>query len=142
MVERRVRDAKAAGSNPVAPTFFRNEPFGENVEGLSHCGDKSYVVEHAVQKHGFEDAALRGVVGGKPLATKGLRKFKNFRRQLGVFVVGAVLEDVVDGASRERRLRLPPDASLGVNLLDHAINGQVLVRVEMEDALDVGSIRF
>jgi hypothetical protein len=28
-------------SNPVAPTFFRNEPFGENVEGLSYCGDKS-----------------------------------------------------------------------------------------------------
>jgi hypothetical protein len=26
---------------PVAPTLFRNEPFGENVERLSHCGDKS-----------------------------------------------------------------------------------------------------
>ena len=25
--------------------FFRNEPFGENVEGLSHFGDKSCVVE-------------------------------------------------------------------------------------------------
>jgi hypothetical protein len=23
-------------SNPVVPTFFRNEPFDENVEGLSH----------------------------------------------------------------------------------------------------------
>jgi hypothetical protein len=33
------------GSNPVAPTFFRKKPFGENVEGLSHCGDKSYANE-------------------------------------------------------------------------------------------------
>jgi len=29
------------GTWRVAPTIFRNEPFGENVEGLSHCGDKS-----------------------------------------------------------------------------------------------------
>jgi hypothetical protein len=33
---------EVSGSNPVAPTIFRNEPFGENVEGLSHCGDQSY----------------------------------------------------------------------------------------------------
>jgi hypothetical protein len=26
---------KVAGSNPVAPTLFRNKPFGEHVEGLS-----------------------------------------------------------------------------------------------------------
>jgi hypothetical protein len=31
-----------SGSNPVAPTFFRNEPFGEYVEGLFHCEDASY----------------------------------------------------------------------------------------------------
>jgi hypothetical protein len=24
------------GSNPVAPTFFSNKPFGENVEGLCY----------------------------------------------------------------------------------------------------------
>jgi hypothetical protein len=32
------------GSNPFAPTLFRNEPFGEDedVEGLSRCGDESY----------------------------------------------------------------------------------------------------
>ncbi len=29
-------------------------------------------------KHDFEDAALRGILGGKPLIAKGLRKFKNF----------------------------------------------------------------
>jgi hypothetical protein len=34
-------DRRQLGSNPVVPTFFRNEPFGENVEGLSHCGDES-----------------------------------------------------------------------------------------------------
>jgi hypothetical protein len=31
---------EVAGSNPVAPTFFRNEPFGENVEGLCRCGTR------------------------------------------------------------------------------------------------------
>ena len=31
----------SVSSNPVAPTLFGNEPFGENVEGLSHCGDGS-----------------------------------------------------------------------------------------------------
>src|SRR5690606_2303854 len=51
-----------------------------------------------------------------------------------------VLEDVVDGASRELRLRLPPDTALGVDLLDHAVKRQVLGGVEMEDALDVGGL--
>jgi hypothetical protein len=31
---RQVRDQEVAGSNPVTPTVFRNEPFGEQVEGL------------------------------------------------------------------------------------------------------------
>ncbi len=30
------------GSNPAAPTIFRTERFGEHVEGLSHCGNRSY----------------------------------------------------------------------------------------------------
>ncbi len=38
LVERCVRDAEVAGSNPVAPTIFRNKPFGQQVKGLSHCG--------------------------------------------------------------------------------------------------------
>ena len=29
----------AAGSNPVTPTILQIEPFDENVEGLSLCGD-------------------------------------------------------------------------------------------------------
>jgi hypothetical protein len=29
-------------SNLVVSTIFRNEPIGENVEGLSHCGNKGY----------------------------------------------------------------------------------------------------
>ena len=32
---------KVASSNLVAPTFLRKKPFGENVEGLSHCGSRS-----------------------------------------------------------------------------------------------------
>jgi hypothetical protein len=34
--------AQIASSNLVAPTVFRNEPFGEIVEGLRRCWDKSY----------------------------------------------------------------------------------------------------
>jgi len=63
----RIRDRPENSSNPVAPTFFRNEPFGENVEGLSHFGDESCAVERAVQTHDFEDSTLCIVVGGKPL---------------------------------------------------------------------------
>jgi len=37
-------------SRPVAPTIFQNEPFGENVEGLSYFVDKLSVDELAVQK--------------------------------------------------------------------------------------------
>jgi len=74
-------------SRLVAPTFFGNEPFGQNVEGLSYFRDKSYAVECAVQTHDFEDPTLCVVVGGKPLLAKRLRKFKHFGRQLGVFVV-------------------------------------------------------
>src|SRR5688500_2632312 len=36
---------KVAGSNPVTPTVFRNKPFGDNVEGLCHCGDWSCVAQ-------------------------------------------------------------------------------------------------
>jgi hypothetical protein len=41
------------GSNPLAPIFFRDKPFGEYVEGLSRCGDKSCAVERAVPTHDF-----------------------------------------------------------------------------------------
>ena len=34
-------EQEAASSNLAAPTVFRNEPFGEYVEGFSHCGDGS-----------------------------------------------------------------------------------------------------
>jgi len=61
-----VRDAEVAGSNPVAPTFPRNEPFGEDVEGLSHCGAKSYVIETQVRTDDFEDLPFRGTICRKP----------------------------------------------------------------------------
>ncbi len=43
------QEQRVAGSNPVASTIFCNEPFGQNVEGLSHFTDKSCVVESEVQ---------------------------------------------------------------------------------------------
>ncbi len=42
-------DKKAAGSIPAASTLLRNEPFGENVEGLSYCGAYTSVDELAVR---------------------------------------------------------------------------------------------
>ena len=36
-LERCVRDAEAAGSNPVAPTILKSGPFGESVERPSLC---------------------------------------------------------------------------------------------------------
>ena len=59
-------------SNPVAPTIFRNEPFGENVEGLSHCGTKSCAVEGAVQTHDFENSAFLVKIRTKPFLTQAL----------------------------------------------------------------------
>src|SRR5208283_512889 len=89
-VPRETGNRKLRGSNPFAPTVFREKPFGENVEGLSHCGDKSYAIETGVQKHDFEQSTLRDIIGGKPLLFKSLREFKNFRRQLGCFIVRSV----------------------------------------------------
>lgn len=77
LVERCVRDAEVAGSNPVAPTIFRNEPFGEYVEGLSHCGANRYAIESAVQKYDFEDPTFFETICTKPFLGKDLRDFKS-----------------------------------------------------------------
>ena len=39
---------RCAGSIPVTPTIGNEGPFGEYIEGLSYCGEKSYVIESAV----------------------------------------------------------------------------------------------
>jgi hypothetical protein len=75
------------GSNPVAPTVFREKPFGKNVEGLSYKRDKVYAIEMAVQTDDFEDSPLGIVIGCKPLAAKRLRKFRHLGRQFRRFIV-------------------------------------------------------
>jgi hypothetical protein len=55
----------AAGSNQVAPTFFRKKPFGENVEGLSQFSDQCCAVERAVQTHDFEQSTFGVVIGAR-----------------------------------------------------------------------------
>ena len=69
---------EVAGSNPVSPTIFQTKPFGQQVEGLSHCRDKTYVIESPVQTDDFKDSTFGGVVRCKPLISQGLRKFKRF----------------------------------------------------------------
>src|SRR5690606_2039046 len=83
---------EVGGSNPLTPTFLRNEPFGENVEGLSYCGYKTYAVERPVQTDDFEDATFGGVVGRKPLLPQALRKFKRFHRNVDDFVAPPVAD--------------------------------------------------
>jgi hypothetical protein len=41
---------------------LRNKPFGERVEGLSHCEDKTCAIEAAVPTDDFEDPPLGGVI--------------------------------------------------------------------------------
>ena len=55
---------KKFNSRLVVPTFFRNEPFGEHVEGLSRCGDKGYAIETAVQSRDAEEASMAGGYAG------------------------------------------------------------------------------
>jgi hypothetical protein len=50
-----LRVSLASRSNPVAPTIFRKNPFGENVGGLSLCGDESCVASKAVQTDRLQD---------------------------------------------------------------------------------------
>ena len=49
-LERLLWEQEVARSNRVAPTHFRNKPFGQQVEGLSHLRNKTCAVERAVQK--------------------------------------------------------------------------------------------
>ena len=55
LVERCVRDAEAAGSNPVAPTYLQIRPFGENVKRLSLLSDQTYVAQGAVQTYAVQN---------------------------------------------------------------------------------------
>src|SRR5665213_338173 len=52
--------------------------------------------------------------------------------------IGPVLEDVMDRASWELSLRRSPEPAFGVDPLDYAIERQVFVGVEVEDAAHVG----
>ena len=61
---------EVAGSNPVAPTILQIEPFGECVEGLSHCEVEVYVINGAVHSGDFEDSPLRVAIIIRWLARK------------------------------------------------------------------------
>jgi hypothetical protein len=61
--QRQIPDKKSSIAVLSPRPFFRNEPFGENVEEISHGGDWSCVFEPALQKHDFENSALRRVIG-------------------------------------------------------------------------------
>ena len=74
-------------SNPFAPTIFLFEPFGHEVEGLSHFRDKTYAVERPVQTDDFENSTLCSDIRRKPFGSQVLRKFKRTDGQINGFVV-------------------------------------------------------
>ena len=61
-LERYLGVVEVAGSNPVTPTIFDFEPFGENVEGLSLCSVDVYVAQSTVQTNRIQYLATDGVV--------------------------------------------------------------------------------
>lgn len=68
------------------PDYLSKRALGQQVKGLSYCGDKSCAFEGKVQTGDFEDSTFCGVVGGKPLLSLALRKFKRFHHNVDGFV--------------------------------------------------------
>src|SRR6185437_7895608 len=62
-LERRFWEPKVAGSNPVTPIVFQKQPFGQQVEGLSHCKLKTYAVQPQVQTGMCRPQSLAGAAG-------------------------------------------------------------------------------
>jgi hypothetical protein len=75
---------KKFNSHPVVPTVFGNEPFDQDVEGLSHLRPKSCAVQGKVQTHDFEDLVFCRAVTGKRFSNQRLRKFEHLERNLGL----------------------------------------------------------
>lgn len=67
---------KAFNLCPVTPTCWNEMPFGDNVEGLSHCGAEGSAAGPFVQTDDSADPPLRGVARSRPLLQQGLRAFK------------------------------------------------------------------
>jgi hypothetical protein len=72
---------------PVASTFFRNESFGEYVEGLSHFGDLRYVIQTKVQTDDFQYSPLGGIIRHKPFLDKGLLQCERLDGNIGGLIV-------------------------------------------------------
>jgi hypothetical protein len=112
---------EVAGSNPVAPTIFLKKPFGQQAEGLSHCGDKTCAVERAVQTEDFEDSTFCVVVSGKPFLSKALRKFKRFHRNVDDFVPATVgsLDFQLQLSGSISQVSVRRGEYVGVDLFEH-----------------------
>ncbi len=65
--------------------ILQNNPFGEHVEGLSYCGNKTCVIKAAVQKDDFQYSTFC-VISGKRAIRQGLRKSEYFHRNIGQFI--------------------------------------------------------
>jgi hypothetical protein len=81
----------------IPATNLQREPFGEDVEGLSHCGAKTYAVERKVQTEDFEEPPLFGNIRAKPFVGKRLRKFKHLKRQFSDFRLLPILPFKLNG---------------------------------------------
>lgn len=61
-------------------------PFGEYVEGFSYGGYEAFALEAAVLPEDFKNLTFHSAIRINPLIFKGLRKFKHFGSQVGIFV--------------------------------------------------------
>src|SRR5258705_13531959 len=96
------RDQEVASSNLVTPTVFQKQPFGQQVEGLSHFKYETYAVERQVQTEHFEHLTLFGGTSTHPLLFQPLRKFKRLRRK-----IARLVRATVAGVQLELQLRHP-----------------------------------
>lgn len=97
------------------PTFFREEPFGECVDGLSHFWDQRCAIEPEVQTGDLEDAAPCRDVGGDPEIVQTVRctnSQRALRRRLrGVSSSSRVAKFRSVGADDQERSPASPSRS-------------------------------
>jgi len=96
---------QVGGSNPLAPTIYQREPFGENVEGLSLCNAKTCVA------HSDSQQVLAGNGGARPQDAQEPGQDVIASRETGAAVVAMVWrcpeKEQPEGEPNQEKERVP-----------------------------------